>query len=54
MSKIKNIIFDLGGVILLQPKELMYTVLREIFPDKIDQAYELWNQNKNKNATKNT
>ncbi len=48
MSKIKNIIFDLGGVILLQPKELMHTLLKEVFPDKIDQAYELWSKNKNK------
>ena len=48
MIKIKNIIFDLGGVILFQPKELMHTVLNEVFPEKIDQAYGLWNQNKDK------
>jgi len=43
---IKNIIFDIGGVIIFHDKKLMSKIFHQLFPNGFDEAILIWKKNK--------
>ena len=43
---IKNIIFDIGGVIIFQDIKLMSKTFLELFPNNFQEIMDIWNTNK--------